>query len=499
MSYVRASMMYNNQDSNHNNSNKNRNNNNNVNNFNPNNSRRTVEKKDYLRSKSIIEHKKIMSIFDNHFNNDVKDLFTFDDILTLRINRDRVGFSIYFYRYFPDSFDYFNDPEEGIRRISKVLPIFSKLAVFISNQSVWGKSGKYVKLDITWTNSSYDVKESGIDSLQTMLIALKSLEFDLDQLQVFECDIYTRLLGNDWCIHRIKRTWQGTSTYKYIMNNAFINPKFMKTRDFKDDITAIKVQKALKIQYPSINIQVVRLGSMKLQYLPTRLLITTSRKLDEKKLHQDYRRINGQRVTWERFNDKKKPKKEFHLLSNAEKLNEFKSLKISVGKHKGFEYVDNNTKNKNKINIIKDSDYNTLTAFWRTTMDQTSLSTDIYKKLCEIYDGNDGSAWCAQLDEKSDDKFHNYAESMYNYQKNKILNNNIDSNINEESKEDNNEFVMEEDSTDNDKNKKIELNSGEDVDILTIPETQSQFSFGLNNGNRNKNSNNNEINNQFKF
>ena len=113
----------------------NNNKNNNGNNFNPNNSIRIVEKKEYQRNKSIIEHKKIMKIFNEKFNPKVKKLFSFDDILTMRINRDRIGVSIYFYRYFPDNFDYFSDPDEGIMRISKLLPIFSRLSIFITNQT----------------------------------------------------------------------------------------------------------------------------------------------------------------------------------------------------------------------------------------------------------------------------------------------------------------------------------------------------------------------------
>ena len=66
------------------------------------------------------------------------------------------------------------------------------------------------------------------------------------------------------------------------MNNAFINPKFMNTRDLKDDTTAYKVRKALMNKYPSVNIQVVRLGSINKNYIPSRLLITSSQKLDEK-------------------------------------------------------------------------------------------------------------------------------------------------------------------------------------------------------------------------
>ena len=93
-----------------------------------------ILKKDYLRNKSIIEQAKIKKIFNEKFNEKVKNLISFDDILTMRINRERVGFSIYFYRYFPDGFDYFNDPDEGINRKSKLLPIFGKLAIFITNQ-----------------------------------------------------------------------------------------------------------------------------------------------------------------------------------------------------------------------------------------------------------------------------------------------------------------------------------------------------------------------------
>ena len=256
-----------------------------------------------------------------------------------------------------------------------------------------------------------------------MVIALKSLEYDIEQLQVFECQSFMETLGSDWCIRRIKRTWHETSTFKYIMNNAYISPKFANSRDFKDDVTAIKVKQALKRENSTLNVQVVRLGSLKLQYLPTRLLITTSQKLDEKILHQNYRRINGQRVTWERFNENNKPKKEFNLLSNSEKLAKFKSMKINVGIHKGFEYVDENKdEDEHQINIIADDDYNDLTAFWRTTVNETSLSSVVYNKLSEIYNGNDGSEWSAHLKEQNEDKFTVYAAKLYKNQKDNILN-----------------------------------------------------------------------------
>ena len=378
---------------------------------------------------------------------------------------------------------------------------------------VWGKLNKFVKLDFTWTDSKYDVKESGIDSLQSMLIALKSLEFDIKQLKEFDSNAFFRILGSDWSLRRVKRVWHSISTFKYIMNNAYIHPKFANTRDFKDDVTAHKVHRALLNKYPSMNVQVVRLGSLKSNFIPSRLLITTSQKLDEKYLHQDCRRINGQRVTWERFNNNNKPKKEYHDLSNQERLKIFRNLKLKVGLHKGFEFNGIGEEEEQKIIKVNDDDYNHLTAFWRSTVNDTTLTSEIYSKLSEMYNGDDGNAWCLHENKDKEDEFNQYAEELYNKQKEVILNNVINEDEVEEKKDGDQVLVNSQTSNHVEDD---ELNGNSDVVIFDNTSSQSSqlfitaknkdkhkriFSFGFNNDkNKNKaNSNIGSNDNEFKF
>ena len=418
-------MSHNNNDNNHNHNrrnyvqvagNKNNNKNNKNNLFNPNKNGRIIHKREYLKNKGVIEHNKIQKIISTSFSKRVQSLLNFDDILSLRIIKDRIGFSVYFFRYFTDGFDYFDDVDEGLNRLISILPVFEKLSVFITNQMIWGKHKKYVKMDFTWTNSVDDIKESGIDSLESLLMALKTLEFDIDTAEIFDTVKFERILGRGWKMRRIKRSWHGTNTYKYILNNAYLSPKFIDSRDGKDDVTAIKVANALKQQYPMIKVHVVRLGSLNLKYLPTRLVITSSVKLKESDMISKYRRICGQRVMWEKFEDNKS-KKEFHILSDKEKLDKFKELPIDVGKHQVRKYDEDKNDDENNV----DDDYNYLSAFWRSTVNTTSLSSKVYENVLKIYDGNDGAEW-SKIVKDQKDAFIEYASQVRKEQSDIILN-----------------------------------------------------------------------------
>ena len=383
------------------------------NSFRPNNAQdnQEKEKREYLRQKKAIEHKKVMDIINTGFNKNVKHFVTFNDVLSIRIRNNRAFVSLYWYRFFPDKTDWLQNPQKCIDKMASICPLFKRLSVWISSQAAYGKNNQFVKCDFLWTNNKYDIEESGMDSFESMFIAIKLFKQEMDRLRIEESTAYDAVLGHDFAVCRSHRYWNCEDGHKYIMNDGYITPEFAKSRDPNKDTTANLVKTSIKNKYPDANVQVSRLGSIRGKFVPHKLLILSSHEIDEEWLNKYCRRVNGQRVSWEKFQNEKN-REERKEQTNEQRLREFQKQKIQVGKHKDVEYMETGKNNKkaNKKKISAD-DYSEHMKYWQYG-ESAFTSTALKKKMGEIYGGVDGNAWITDKMVQSDSKFISFSKKV---------------------------------------------------------------------------------------
>ena len=480
--------------------------NNSRNSFRPkaNESNQDKEKKAYLRQKGKIEHKKILKMVNEDFNEKVKEFITFNDILSMRIRNNRVYVTMYWFRHFPDNTDWLEYPQRCINKISSICPLFKRLSVWISGQSAYGKNNKFVKCDFMWTNNKYDIEESGMDSFESMYVAIKLFKQEMDRLKIEESTAYNSILGRDFNINRSQRYWNCDDGYKYIMNEAYIPPELNRSRDPNKDTTANLVKVSIKNKYSDANIQVSRLGSMRGKFVPRRLLVLSSTRLEMEWLSRNCRRVNGQRVTWEEFQDGKE-KEERKEQTNEQRLNEFKRQKMEIGKHKEVQYSIRDGSKGVKTITIAPGDYTHYVKFWKLG-DEAFESKELKDKMKKMYGGIDGNAWITNKIISNDHKFISFSKQalglVVNHEKEMVdddddddnLMINANSNISSPNRMQSNQPQQQMSQVNINSNKQFNSNNNNNLKFNNNNNNKSNFVFDANQFSKNMNDNNNNSN-----
>ena len=366
--------------------------------FNPNDQKQIQqrEKREYFNQKNLIQHRKIKNLINKNFS----FMIGFEDICKIHIKGNNLCIKSYWYRYTKSGRDWLLEPHLCMLELISIFPIFKKLVVWMENIREYNT--KYIMVDFVWRYDEDDLKESFMASFQALFVAYNALLQYLENMKLNDPVSFRKLLGMDFNFFTLQRVCNFKNSYKYIMNNAYITPKFNKSRNVSDDTTLDLVRRGLVNKYKQANIQVVRMGSTRQNViLSKKLLITSSEPLDLQWLNKKCRKVNCERVNWEKFENNKKNVNNNGILSNKERLREFSQRKIIMGKHKGLTYVDNdNNENKNDNDnleiIIPPTDFDLHVKAWNEDWEEiTSKSAlEAIKRVIPMNVNNySGSDW----------------------------------------------------------------------------------------------------------